>query len=42
MADRGMVALAQTLGGAGFDVVRFNFPYREKRAKMPDPMTVLK
>jgi predicted alpha/beta-hydrolase family hydrolase len=22
--DRGMVALAQALGGAGFDVVRFN------------------
>jgi predicted alpha/beta-hydrolase family hydrolase len=42
MADRGMVALAQTLGGAGFDVVRFNFPYREKRAKLPDPMPVLK
>ena len=42
MADRGMVALAQTLGGAGLDVVRFNFPYREKGAKLPDPMPVLK
>jgi uncharacterized protein len=42
MADRGMVALAQALGGAGFDVVRFNFPYREKGAKLPDPMPVLK
>jgi predicted alpha/beta-hydrolase family hydrolase len=42
MADRGMVALAQALGGAGFDVVRFNFPYRDKGAKLPDPMPVLK
>ncbi len=42
MADRGMVGLAQVLGGAGFDVVRFNFPYREKGAKLPDPMPVLK
>jgi predicted alpha/beta-hydrolase family hydrolase len=42
MADRGMVALAKTLGGAGFDVVRFNFPYRDKGAKLPDPMPVLK
>lgn len=42
MADRGMVALAQALGGAGFDVVRFNFPYRERGAKLPDPMPVLK
>ena len=42
MADRGMVGLAQALGGAGFDVVRFNFPYRERGAKLPDPMPVLK
>jgi hypothetical protein len=42
MADRGMVGLAQSLGGAGFDVVRFNFPYRERGAKLPDPMPVLK
>lgn len=37
-----MVALAQALGGAGFEVVRFNFPYRERGAKLPDPMPVLK
>ena len=37
-----MVALAQALGGAGFDVVRFNFPYRERGSKLPDPMHVLK
>jgi hypothetical protein len=40
--DRGMVALAQALGGVGFDVVRFNFPYRERGSKLPDPMPVLK
>jgi predicted alpha/beta-hydrolase family hydrolase len=42
MADRGMTGLAQALGGAGFEVVRFNFPYRERGAKLPDPMPVLK
>jgi predicted alpha/beta-hydrolase family hydrolase len=41
MADRGMTALAQALRGAGFDVVRFNFPYRERGSKMPDRMPVL-
>lgn len=42
MADGGMVRLAQALGGVGFDVVRFNFPYREKGSERPDPMPVLK
>ena len=42
MADRGMTRVAQTLAGAGFEVVRFNFPYREKGSKRPDPMPVLK
>jgi predicted alpha/beta-hydrolase family hydrolase len=37
-----MLALAQALGGAGFEVVRFNFPYRERGSKLPDPMPVLK
>jgi len=37
-----MVELAGALRGAGFDVVRFNFPYRERGAKLPDPMPVLK
>ena len=37
-----MIAVAQALGGAGFDVVRFNFPYREKGSKRPDPMPILK
>ena len=41
-ADQGMTALAQALRAAGFDVVRFDFPYRERGSKMPDPMPVLK
>jgi predicted alpha/beta-hydrolase family hydrolase len=41
MADRGMTAVAQVLRGAGFDIVRFNFPYREQGSKRPDPMPVL-
>ena len=40
--DRGMVAIAETLGARGFAVVRFNFPYREKGSNRPDPMRVLK
>jgi len=42
MADRGMNALADTLRGRGFDLVRFNFLYREKGAGGPDPMPRLK
>jgi predicted alpha/beta-hydrolase family hydrolase len=37
-----MLMAAQALEGAGFEVVRFNFPYREKASKLPDPMPVLK
>ena len=37
-----MVALTETLGARGFEVVRFNFPYREKKSARPDPMPVLK
>ena len=40
--DRGMTRAAQTLEAAGFSVVRFNFPYREKGSGRPDPMPVLK
>jgi hypothetical protein len=40
--DRGMVALAHALEGIGLEVIRFNFPYREKGSKLPDPMPVLK
>lgn len=40
--DRGMLALAEALEGVGFEVVRFNFPYRDRGSKLPDPMPVLK
>ena len=40
--DRGMVAVAKTLEARGFEVVRFNFPYREKKSRRPDTMPVLK
>jgi uncharacterized protein len=40
--DRQMVAAAEALAAAGFEVVRFNFPYREQGRKLPDPMPVLK
>lgn len=42
MADKGMSSVAHALEAAGFEVVRFNFPYREKGSKRPDPMPVLK
>jgi predicted alpha/beta-hydrolase family hydrolase len=41
MSDRGMLAVANVLRTQGMDVVRFNFPYREKRSSRPDPMPVL-
>jgi uncharacterized protein len=37
-----MVRTARALEAAGFTVVRFNFPYREKGSGRPDPMPVLK
>jgi uncharacterized protein len=40
--DGGMLALDRTLSGIGLEVIRFNFPYREKGSKRPDPMPVLK
>jgi uncharacterized protein len=42
MDDRGMMRAAQALSAAGFKVVRFNFPYREKGSKRIDPMPILK
>jgi hypothetical protein len=42
MADRGMLAVAEQLRTRGFDVVRFNFPYREQGSGRPDPMPLLK
>jgi predicted alpha/beta-hydrolase family hydrolase len=40
--DRGMLALAEVLTGIGVEVVRFDFPYRERGSRRPDPMPVLK
>jgi uncharacterized protein len=40
--DRQMLMAAQALEAAGLEVVRFNFPYRERGSKLPDPMPVLK
>jgi hypothetical protein len=37
-ADRGMDRLAGVLCDRGFDLVRFNFLYRENGSKRPDPM----
>lgn len=41
MADRGLQALAPRLRDCGLDLLRFNFPYREKGVRLPDPMPVL-
>src|SRR2546425_5304072 len=40
--DRGMVRLAAVLRPRGFDLVRFNFLYREKGSGRPDTMPRLK
>ena len=37
-----MQASARALAEAGLDVRRFDFPYRERGGRMPDPMPVLK
>jgi len=42
MDDRGMQAIAQQFRGRGFDMLRFNFLYREKGSGRPDPMPRLK
>ena len=41
MGDKAMLAAAFALRAAGLDVVRFNFLYREKGGKRPDPMPQL-
>lgn len=41
MSDRGMLATAAALRGAGLGVVRFNFVYKEKKSGRPDPMPKL-
>lgn len=40
--DRGMMQLDKALGSRGFEVVRFDFPYREAGSSRPDLMPVLK
>ena len=42
MDDRAMLAAAAALGARGVEVVRFNFPYRERGSRRPDPMPVLR
>ena len=42
MHDRGMQALSKELRGRGMNVVRFNFPYSEKKSGRPDPMPLLR
>ena len=42
MHDRGMQAVAKEMRARGLDVVRFNFPYSEKKSGRPDPMPVLR
>lgn len=41
LADRGVVASARTMLANGIGVVRFNFPYRERKSGRPDPMPKL-
>ena len=41
MSDRGVLAVSRALRERGVDVVRFNFPYREKRSGRPDAMPLL-
>src|SRR5688500_3024507 len=42
MDDRSMQRVARALEPRGIEVVRFNFPYREKASARPDSMPVLK
>ena len=42
MADRGMLAAARHLRQRGLHLVRFNFLYKEKGSRRPDPMPRLK
>jgi predicted alpha/beta-hydrolase family hydrolase len=41
MTDRGVLAAAKAMRSAGLGVVRFNFPYKEKKSGRPDPMPLL-
>lgn len=37
-----MLATAAALGARGIEVVRFNFPYRDRGSRRPDPMPTLR
>jgi len=39
--DPGMLAAAQAVESAGAEVVRFNFPYRDRGRRLPDPVSEL-
>ena len=41
MSDRGMLAVTRVLRDHGFDIVRFNFLYKERKSGRPDPMPIL-
>src|SRR6185295_14912263 len=41
MNHRSMLKLSEVLRGRGFDIVRFNFLYREKGSRAPDRMPKL-
>jgi uncharacterized protein len=41
MDDRGLAKAAASMRSAGLGVVRFNFPYAERKSGRPDPMPVL-
>lgn len=41
MTDRGVLAAAKAMRSAGLGVVRFNFPYKERKSGRPDPMPLL-
>src|SRR5919108_4187777 len=40
--DRAMLATSAALRAIGLDVVRFNFAYRERGSRRPDPMPELR
>ena len=42
MNDRAMLATAAALERLGIEVVRFNFAYRERGSRRPDPMPALR
>ena len=42
MGDRSVLGVTEALRRRGFDVVRFNFLYKEKGSSRPDPMPRLK